>query len=93
MSELKACPFCGEEDCLQYYQYGDVYVSCLDKHNGKNWNTRPLEDALRAERDRAIQMVERLIESGKPIAKYLEHVDYRADTFIEIVAEWQARNE
>jgi len=43
--------------------------------------------------DRAEAMVERLIESGKPIAQYLEHADYRADTFIETVAEWRARNE
>jgi hypothetical protein len=46
--KLKACPFCGEEYCLQYDQHGDVYVSCLDKSNGNNWNTRPIEDALNA---------------------------------------------
>jgi hypothetical protein len=46
--KLKACPFCGEEDCLQFDQHGDVYVSCLDKSNGNNWNTRPIEDALNA---------------------------------------------
>ena len=57
MSELKPCPFCGLE--AQTYSDGNytvVYCNCIncdpidwDGVNPEIWNTRPIEDALRAE--------------------------------------------
>ena len=60
MSELKPCPFCGLE--AQTYSDGNytvVYCNCIncdpidwDGVNPEIWNTRPIEDALRAELER-----------------------------------------
>ncbi len=78
MSELKSCPFCGR----QPYESGG-YVSChtelclanADYHEPAigpitDWNTRPIEDALRARAERAEKMVERLIEVGERLRDY-----------------------
>lgn len=64
MSELKPCPFCGHNEYLEtQYENGDHWVYCDycgatgSVHVGDNsefdlWNTRPIEDALRAEVER-----------------------------------------
>ena len=63
MSELKACPYCGSLSVREGCDTPDAkwhYVECDDCHatskadlgvSGaiENWNTRPLEDALRAQ--------------------------------------------
>jgi len=63
--ELKACPFCGSLSVREGCDTPDAkwhYVECDDCHatskadlgvSGaiENWNTRPLEDALRTELD------------------------------------------
>jgi len=73
MSELKACPFCGGEPRLLYGLEGEYAVGCSNdncefcgedsRDNQKvitQWNTRPIEDALRAELATAQAEVERL---------------------------------
>ena len=42
MSELKACPFCGKDNCK--------HLSVLRRENfsDEGWNTRPLESALQS---------------------------------------------
>jgi len=57
MDELKACPFCGKEMSEDNFFSCDGYpkaCGCWEKtHSAQEavavWNTRPLEDALRAE--------------------------------------------
>jgi len=61
--ELKPCPFCGSEDVFTYkdFAYSTFNVQCRACGMGEdfasmerlliNWNARPIEDALRAERD------------------------------------------
>jgi predicted RNase H-like nuclease (RuvC/YqgF family) len=63
MSELKACPYCGSLSVREGCDTPDAkwhYVECDDCHatskadlgvSGatENWNTRPIEDALRAQ--------------------------------------------
>lgn len=48
MSELKLCPFCGNEP-QEITLNGKPLVVCWGRdcvHDPKRWNTRPIEDAL-----------------------------------------------
>lgn len=48
MDELKACPFCGNEP-QEITTNGKPLVVCWCRgcvNDPKNWNTRPIEDAL-----------------------------------------------
>lgn len=68
--ELKPCPFCGgKAKCIEYY--GLFHVICCDCYiAGRDrpsidgaidaWNTRPFEDALRAENKRLREVLERI---------------------------------
>lgn len=56
MSELKACPF-HNRTVEQCSCYSDLYM------RDKDWNTRPIEDALLARAEKAEQMVEKLIKA------------------------------
>jgi IS5 family transposase len=46
--ELKPCPFCGSSDVKEYT---DKSIHCRQcgAESGVDWNTRPLEDSLRAQ--------------------------------------------
>lgn len=69
MSEkLKPCPFCGKMpevepngDC-----YCDYYICPMapDSYMPKDWNTRPIEDELRAEIERLKVRIEELEAAG-----------------------------
>ena len=70
MSELKPCPFCGSvpdiepiEDC-EYINCSNLVcidgIYCLTT---KQWNTRPIEDELRAEIARRDEIIARLKEA------------------------------
>ena len=59
MSELKPCPFCGEN--VEVYKMtrllgqdhpGFVRCDCVEGVSVARWNDRPIEDALRAELER-----------------------------------------
>ena len=61
MSDLKPCPFCGENPAVVHPSNGLMFIGC--NHGGAyvlskpdtsvlEWNTRPIEDALCAEIDR-----------------------------------------
>ena len=66
--ELKPCPFCGgKAKCIEYY--GLFHVICCDCYiAGRDrpsidgaieaWNTRPIEDALKAENARFREALE-----------------------------------
>lgn len=55
--ELKPCPFCGE---MAFWdsEFSGIYCKCgaeftffkTDKEAAERWNTRPIEDSLRAEK-------------------------------------------
>lgn len=75
--ELKACPTCKGEPKI--YKVGGWYklqcIECLtttpecftEAEAIELWNTRPLEDALLADKERAEAMVERMIDAGRII--------------------------
>ena len=51
MSELRPCPFCGEMPIGQDDRYMCSTLGCVmqeDTISAKEWNTRPIEDALTA---------------------------------------------
>ena len=71
MSELKPCPFCGKMpkvepngDC-----YCDYYICPMapDSYMPKDWNTRPIEDALRlriAELEAELKITDELLKEA-----------------------------
>ena len=48
MSELKPCPFCGGEAELCYSEVDTFCRKCNVMQETELWNTRPIEDELRA---------------------------------------------
>lgn len=68
--ELKPCPFCGNTPKVEITNPGSliyqprIYLSCpecgVDSMIPTNWNTRPAEDALKAEVERLKADNERL---------------------------------
>lgn len=74
MDELKACPFCGSSNTtLDYYEIScpqelGTIVVCNDcgasAKSIDDWNTRPIEDELRAEIERLKVRIEELEAAG-----------------------------
>ena len=100
--EIKNCPFCGWDYAEHAWnEFGEEYRVCdnCGASSGTvdskwNWQSRPLEDILRAERDRAVQMVERFVaEIDKHKGGYPAAGDswYGMGKLHALVAEWKAR--
>jgi hypothetical protein len=75
MSELKACPFCRVTKGIKIIQLdrSNWEVFCENCRSGQSyfaskstamewWNTRPIEDALRKERDELREMVDEMAD-------------------------------
>ena len=59
MSELKACPFCGNPDVMEYLGDDEIWCGiCLEHARPAHWNTRPIEDALRGKLAVAVEALE-----------------------------------
>jgi hypothetical protein len=87
MSELKPCPFCGEEIYSEFYSHRTEEFDghCTNKKcvlygkdflffNTAKWNSRPIEDQLRAENERLREALKEIIalDDGNSILKYYE---------------------
>ena len=78
MSEFKACPFCGKTDKVEFDPVNGTPIWCdrwgmwdwAGAHDITNWNSRPIEDALRAEIARLEQRNE-----------YLEEIQHDIDSW------------
>ena len=73
MSELKPCPFCGEEIYSEFYSHRaeEFDGHCTNKKcvlygkellffNTARWNSRPIEDQLRAENERLREALQKI---------------------------------
>jgi hypothetical protein len=78
VTELKPCPFCGQKSRERYTQV-DLFscsnINCELCHvvfSAKEWNTRPIEDALTAENAKLRELLERVDDEFTfYISKYL----------------------
>jgi hypothetical protein len=83
MSELKPCPFCGKEQSEKNFFSCDGYpqaCGCWETtHTGEEacevWNTRPIEDALRAEIARLKEENHALDQINRDIQTAAAHLD------------------
>jgi Lar family restriction alleviation protein len=80
--DLKPCPFCGGEDTeIAPGLKGDWYIGCLtcnyqircedctEEDTVRYWNTRPAEDALKAENERLTEVLELFRKTLADVAK------------------------
>lgn len=70
-TELKPCPFCGGKAEIEIGKIGAVkdwyYVgcqSCTGSSENPDWNTRPVEDSLRAENEKLRGLIGELVEDA-----------------------------
>ena len=70
MSELKACPFCGDSGIENSSLYeGHVFcTNCGADMHVDIWQSRPIEDGLRAELARRDEIIARLKEDAERLA-------------------------
>lgn len=74
MSELKKCPFCGGKAGIRTVGYTDLVECSQCETRGvrsmntqdviTHWNTRPIEDALRAENERLRSLLRTVCNNG-----------------------------
>ncbi len=81
MSEkLKPCPFCGQPGRKMYTDQVGCLSFCINGDPSDNdlpcvevWNTRPVEDALKAENDRLRKALEYYAYTGNDIVYFERH--------------------
>lgn len=84
MSELKPCPLCGQEIYSEFYsnRAEEFDGHCTNKKclfygkdllffNTAKWNTRPIEDVLRAENERLREALKYIVDRGYTGASYV----------------------
>ena len=100
MDELKPCPFCGGEaeywgddgkaGCASDMGSGCPFDEVMYAHE---WNTRPIEDALRAERDELRRMLDAVLALEEPVETALraevERLKAELDKTHEAWLDWQ----
>ncbi len=68
--ELRPCPFCGGKNVLSTELQDGLpfiaYCQCGAENEAENWNTRPIEDALK----KRIAELEALLDELKPYRAY-----------------------
>ena len=67
MSELKPCPFCGADKTVDVHSiFPDKSECFLCGATAPHWNSRPIEDALRAENERLRKALEKIANHCRP---------------------------
>lgn len=101
MSDLKPCPFCGSEAVIKKYfikgvaNHLNYFVACkceIRTRSRKNidgatsdWNSRPIEDALRVENERLEQRIRELEEAQSTLTEQLRLANEDAERLAEYV--------
>jgi hypothetical protein len=77
LEHLANCPFCGNHELEFEDSTGDITCNCCaytfydtSEDNGW-WNTRPIEDVLRAENDRLREALKYIVDRGYTGASYV----------------------
>ena len=78
MTDLKPCPFCGSTELVEGQDVAQVFCyHCVAQGWRKDWNRRPIEDALRAEVARQLKECESLADASLRYAR--ENADLHAE--------------
>ena len=78
MSELKPCPFCGSADIRTEPGINLNYCDkCSAEANIEHWNTRPIEDALRARIAELEALVDELVNIGDNLFDSLNPIAWK----------------
>lgn len=100
--KVKPCPFCGKQpkpygtmqDNETYWQCETAACLNYGAYTTRQWNARPIEDTLIAERDRAAQMVDWLLTIGNLLLNQdgspSEKVMLAEDEWRKLADEWWA---
>lgn len=103
--ELKPCPVCGSENVTSAAGFVvckncnvSTAIGVTQEESNRLWNTRPLEDALRARAEKAEAMIDKLIDAGNDLYMAGLPDGYRIEdapagewaAWDELVAEWQS---
>ena len=89
MSELKPCPFCGAMPMGEDDRYMCSTLGCVmqeDTISAKEWNTRPIEDALNKRIAELEEKLAELVEVGNKMRDLIEQ-DY--DGYLDETIEWR----
>ena len=66
LEQLSNCPFCGNHELEFEDSIGDITCNCCaytfydTSENNRWWNSRPIEDALRAENERLREALQKI---------------------------------
>ena len=73
--ELKGCPFCGKAPIVgnEFCRCGTLCCPLCDKHvRLAIWQTRPVEDGLRSERDRLLKALFAAKDKATELVGYID---------------------
>ena len=81
--ELKPCPFCGGTNCGVRAGTDQIWCVC-GGHSPYGWNSRPIEDKLRAENERLREALEEIVDYQVYRFRLLPHQNELLEKVVEI---------
>ena len=104
MSKLKPCPFCGNHANSKWFKSDDFGIECntkscygiygfeTEEDAIAQWQSRPIEDTLRAELARRDEIIARLIALGDALIadEAVFYSQEQAEHYTVVIEEWHA---